>query len=197
MRGFVWTSVHDFCNSATNAVVDFCSRLPLATTDSTTNDADAADVFAINQLHTLPVTSDTIERDTQCDTILSRVYQLTASGWGNTTNTAELAPYYSRRHKLAVHQGCLLWGGWVVIPTKLRQRILDQLHEAHSGVVKMKCMARSYVWWPNIDSEIEGITKKCPGCIATQNEPAQRHYIHGNGQANHGNAFILTTAGHT
>lgn len=103
---------------------------------------------------------------------MSRIYQLTASGWNDAANTTELKPFYNRRLELSVHQGCILWGGRVIIPLKLRQHILEQLHETHSGVVKMKHLARSYVWWPGIDQEIEQITKKCPGCLATQNEPA-------------------------
>lgn len=65
-----------------------------------------------------------------------------------------------------------MWGGRVIIPPRQRTYILDQLHEAHSGVVKMKNLARSYVWWPGIDAELEVIAKKCPGCRETQNEPA-------------------------
>jgi len=30
-------------------------------------------------------------------------------------------------------------------------------------------MARSYLWWPNIDREIEQVTKLCPSCQAATN----------------------------
>ena len=32
------------------------------------------------------------------------------------------------------------------------------------GIVKMKSLARSYIWWPGIDQEIEATTKSCEGC---------------------------------
>jgi hypothetical protein len=48
---------------------------------------------------------------------------------------AELAPYHARRDELT---GCLMWGILVVIPTKLCSQVLDQIHEGHLGVVKMK-----------------------------------------------------------
>ena len=35
----------------------------------------------------------------------------------------------------------------------------------------MKVLARSYIWWPGIDSEIEGLAKACSGCQRTQHAP--------------------------
>ncbi|XP_058024065.1 uncharacterized protein K02A2.6-like, partial [Ahaetulla prasina] len=58
----------------------------------------------------------------------------------------------------------LLWGDRVVIPEKLRKRVLDLLHEGHPGIVRMKGLARSYVWWPLMDSEIAERVGKCQAC---------------------------------
>lgn len=64
-----------------------------------------------------------------------------------------------------------MWGTRVVVPPKLRSRVLDALHEGHLGVVKMKSLARSYVWWPGIDHQIEDLAKTCSGCQQTQRQP--------------------------
>lgn len=161
----------EFRESRRHGNADALSRLPLSTRD--TNEPDAADVFTLTQMEILPVTHAIISRALQRDPLLSRVYQLTSTGWNIPPKTLELAPFYSRRNELTIHQGCLLWGGRVIVPQKLRQQILDQLHEAHSGVVKMKSLARSYVWWPGIDAEIENITKACQGCMNIQKEPVK------------------------
>ncbi|XP_062403781.1 uncharacterized protein K02A2.6-like [Sardina pilchardus] len=62
-------------------------------------------------------------------------------------------------------------GTRVIIPPKLRSRVLESLHEGHLDVVKMKSLARSYIWWPGIDCEIEDIAKSCSGCQQTQRQP--------------------------
>ena len=43
---------------------------------------------------------------------------------------------------------------------------LDLLYDGHLGVMKMKAVARSYVWWPGIGQEIEDLAKSCSGCQA-------------------------------
>jgi len=57
-----------------------------------------------------------------------------------------------------------------VIPPKLWESILQALHAPHPGIVKMKSIARSYVWCPNMDDEIEVVVKKCGVCQQNRNE---------------------------
>jgi len=66
-----------------------------------------------------------------------------------------------------------MWGLRVVVPPKLRKKVLDELHSAHSGMVRMKALARMHVWWPGIDAEIEQLARKCEECTAQSNDPAR------------------------
>jgi len=49
--------------------------------------------------------------------------------------------------------------------------LLTELHSTHLGTVKMKSFARSFIWWPGIDIEIEGITKRCELCLIHSENP--------------------------
>ena len=81
-----------------------------------------------------------------------------------------IKPFYQRKDELTVHCGVLMPGHRAVIPAKLRNQVLTELHEGHLGIVKMKSLARSYIWWPKIDKDIEHLAKSCPGCQLQQNE---------------------------
>ncbi|XP_058803789.1 uncharacterized protein K02A2.6-like [Phymastichus coffea] len=61
----------------------------------------------------------------------------------------------------------------IVIPEKLRQRVLEELHAGHFGIVKMKNLARGHCWWPNIDKDIEKVAHSCESCILNRNNPSK------------------------
>ena len=42
---------------------------------------------------------------------------------------------------LSIEDGCLLRGSRVVVPPKLCSRVVDELHEGHPGIAKMKSLA--------------------------------------------------------
>ncbi|XP_029115138.1 uncharacterized protein K02A2.6-like [Scleropages formosus] len=74
-------------------------------------------------------------------------------------------------NEVTLDGGCLVWGLRIIIPPKLQARVLEELHAGHLGVVKMKSLARSFVWWPGIDQQIEQLAMHCPGCQQVQNMP--------------------------
>lgn len=87
-----------------------------------------------------------------------------------------LKPFFNRKTEFYVEQDCLMLGNRVVVPTALRSLILTGLHSSHLGVVKMKGLARSYLWWPRLDSDIEEIAKKCTACLKSKTNPPKVTY---------------------
>ena len=75
-----------------------------------------------------------------------------------------LSVFFSRKNELSVHDGCLLWGNRVVIPPKERARLVKELHETHPGICRMKTLARGYVWWSKMDSDVEQKLHQCSPC---------------------------------
>ena len=66
--------------------------------------------------------------------------------------------------ELCVIGKLILRGTRIIIPSKLRPRVLSLAHEGHPGIVSMKQRLRSKVWWPGIDREAEKFCKTCHGC---------------------------------
>ncbi|KFD67348.1 hypothetical protein M514_05227 [Trichuris suis] len=58
-----------------------------------------------------------------------------------------------------------------IIPERLQTNILEVLHHAYPAMVRMKALARSYVWWPQIDEDIEYRVADCVDCQLYRNNP--------------------------
>ena len=104
---------------------------------------------------------------THSDPVLSRVIKFTRSGWPDTVPD-DLKPYWRKKDEIAAEGDCLFWGTCVIVPEKLRGRVLEELHRGHPGIVRMKSLARSHVWWPNLDSQVETQAKSCTACPGQQ-----------------------------
>ena len=86
-----------------------------------------------------------------------------------------LRPFWIRRNSLTVHKNVLLLVTdsyhRVVVPVSFQQQVLDMLHSAHWGIVRMKQMARRYVWWPSLEQDIDSLVKNCQNCAQAANMP--------------------------
>lgn len=156
----------EFRPTGAHANADGLSRLPL----ECDHWPDTGSDFTVGQVQALPVTSSVVETATRQDPVLSKVYRFVKEGW--PCKVAEVyKPFSTRRLELSTEGRCLLWGNRVVIPQKLRKRVLDDLHRDHSGMVRMKAMARSYFWWPGLDKEVEDTVQACLACQSVRNAP--------------------------
>ena len=72
---------------------------------------------------------------------------------------------------MAGNHDCLLWGIHVIVPSTLRKALLCELHADHPGIVRMKSVARGYMWWPGMDGEIETMVKFCEACHQAKQAP--------------------------
>ena len=97
---------------------------------------------------------------------------MSGTGGHNNVEDLRLKPFFNRRFELSVEQDCLLWGLRVIIPTRYQEDMLEELHTGHPGIVRMKELARSYLWWPNVDLEIEQTVRNCASCQQVRKPPA-------------------------
>ena len=127
-------------------------------------------VLALSTLDETSFNSDQIEKWTSADPVLSQVRRFVEQGWSDQTQP-EFDCYRHRKDELSVQQGVLFWGARVIIPPKGRDALLRELHDTHPGIVKMKALARSYLWWPGLDMEIERHVKDCNACQIYSRQP--------------------------
>lgn len=138
----------------------------------------------MKHLEALPVQRTDICKETRSDSTLSQVMEMATTGRFPQIHDPKnvLAPYINRKNELSSQQDCLMWGCVVVIPPKLRFRVLKELHIRHPGIVRMKAVAHSHVCWPGIDTQIKPSSKTCSLWPQTQKAPGSTPLHPGHGQ---------------
>ncbi|XP_055622834.1 uncharacterized protein K02A2.6-like [Toxorhynchites rutilus septentrionalis] len=127
-----------------------------------------------DSISNLPVTSEMIAKATQDDPVLQEVITFISNGWPNRASdirTPAVHPFFSRREGLQVSQDCVMFCDRVVVPERFRKRIIRQLHRGHPGIDRMKSLARSFVYWPNIDDDVESFVRQCCSCATAAKSP--------------------------
>ena len=110
-------------------------------------------VFPVSQMQAIPVSVAQLKQATWNGPLLSQVYRYVQRGWPDHI-LESLKPFHNCKTELTLKGGCMLWGIRVVVPWKCRQVVLDMLHEGHPCIVRMKSIARGYVWWPGLDQNL-------------------------------------------
>ena len=73
-------------------------------------------------------------------------------------------PYCKVKDSLSVSNDLILYGQRLIIPKKLRQEVLKQLHSSHQGIERTRRRARQSVYWPGIDNDIKNVVASCRKC---------------------------------
>ena len=97
---------------------------------------DTESAFVVG-IQALPVTGGKLETTTRQGKILNQVHMFIKEGWPTKTDE-EFKPFRDRQNELSTQGQVILWGNCVVIPEKLRTTMIDELHQNHPGVVRMK-----------------------------------------------------------
>ena len=125
-----------------------------------------------------PLDAHLIQHETARDTDLLLVTEwVTQGNWPRRLpeNLTHLLPYQRMKDSLFIHKGILMLQrdahARVVVPSSVTSQTLDTLHTSHWGIVRMKQLARRYVWWPSIGEDIEKMVKICEPCCLSANEP--------------------------
>ncbi|XP_060539046.1 uncharacterized protein K02A2.6-like [Pantherophis guttatus] len=168
LAAYNYTLLHHPGKSIDHA--DALSRCPLPETGE--DPAPAMTTLLIETMEEARISAADITRATSKDKILARILNWIWKGWPEEKDiSTEFLPYKRRQNELSGLRGCVLWGDRVIVPNTLRQQTLRLLHDGHPGIVRMKALARSYVWWPGMDKEIEMWVSSCANCQESRAAP--------------------------
>lgn len=146
-----------------NTIADCFSRQPLIKTEP--NKIDETFRICDYTINTLSLAEQTITyKDLRVETSKDEALQELIK---------EIQLPNSDKVEYSLHQGILMQGQRVVIPRTLQTYVLKQLLATHSGIVKMKAIARSIVYWKNIDQDIENVARSCKACASIQSNASK------------------------
>lgn len=112
------------------------------------------------------LTNKDIEKASSIDNDISKAINYTKFGWPHSVPES-LQEFYKVKNELSIENNRL------VIPKSLRERVLQLLQTEHSGIVRMKYLARGYFWYPGMDKNIEEYVKKGIPCQLTRPSQAK------------------------
>ena len=94
-----------------------------------------------------------------------------STGWPTKRSQilASLHPYWNFRDELMIESGILMKNSKVLIPETLKQKYLRHIHQGHQGIEACRSRAREFVFWVNINKDIEELVQKCSLCQSQQN----------------------------
>ena len=165
LSAFDYTLTHVPGNQ--NCIADALSRLPVH--GSPTKFESQASI-CVNQLiseniNNLSLTRNILRIRTSADTTLQSVIRYLSSTWPQHSDLpVDLVSYYEKRDALSYEQGILMFGARIIVPKKLQSLVLQKLHFTHPGINAVKSLARTTVWWPQCDANIETFVKNCDHC---------------------------------
>ena len=100
------------------------------------------------------------------DPVLNALKHTIIEGWSKQRNECpvNLRGFWNYQDELSILDGLVLKGTHIFIPKQCRDDILDQLYEGHFGTDHTELHTRDFVYWPQINKDIENIIRTCEQC---------------------------------
>ena len=130
-------------------------------------------IVAVNLITSnIPVSSTEIElihEETSKDPTLTLLRHYIHMGWpiDHRMLPQELHTFWNYREDLSMENGLITKGARLLIPSTLRRKVLEQIHDGHLGIEKCMLKARDSVFLPGISNDIRETVEKCGICQAS------------------------------
>ena len=149
-------------------VTDTLSRAALEDDDSEIPE-DELNVYVNSVIKYMPISETRLRefrRETSADTSLRALAKQIKNGWPDHRDDVDhsIRPYFNFSHDLSLNNGMILKCNRIVVPASMQKDMVKVLHTGHPGISKIKSRARSSVYWPGIDSQLEDLVNACSLC---------------------------------
>ena len=140
--------------------MDYLSRHPYHKPEK--DNAAEAYISCVVQ-NTIPksMTPEEVKKATEENCLLQKVKAAVGNECWNDPQLSHFSPF---KEELSVINVLILQGHHLVIPSKLRKRMIDIAHHSHQGIVKTKQLIREKVLFPGIDKLVEETVHSCLPC---------------------------------
>ena len=169
-RTMPWIFTVVYKPGKTNWVADHLSRYPCSSVAGIQIEDDPElEVAAQFRESTQKLTAMTWERlkcETAKDNNMVELIRLVESGFPDRRDEVpdKFAEYWRIKDALYSVDGVLVYMDRAIVPTSLRNEVLEVLHAANQGVTSMNNLAQTAVYWPGITTDIERTRRACRDC---------------------------------
>ena len=165
IRTFPYNFKIRYIPGPTNQIADCLSRLGVQ------KDSISLPKLQINQITSqLKARDDSLHKirlATQADNSLTILKHIIQHRWPKTVKEVpqEIQKYWTFHEELTIEDGLILKGMRIVIPEKMREGILKQIHEGHLGFNKCQMRAKETIYWPGLNDQLENLILNCQLCL--------------------------------
>lgn len=166
-------------------IADFLSRNPLMVNMTETEDfvEEYVNMIVDNGVPAALKLKVLID-ETNNDPKLKLVKEMIKSNQKDLIKNDSIQQYVSVRTELSVtNEGVILKNNKIVIPSSLESEVIKIGHEGHQSTEKVKQLLEMYVWFPNMASKINKLSKSCLACQANADKknfhPLQMSQVRG------------------
>ncbi|CAB3997901.1 retrotransposon-like family member retr-1, partial [Paramuricea clavata] len=167
-----------------NVIADALSRVSCMEPPVDGNEVPMIEINEISStLPASPTKLDEIREQTRQDATLDHLKEVIHHGWPEYPSQcpSDLKEFWNFREDLSVENGLVLKRHRLVIPSKLRQQMLQIVHQGHMGTEKCLLKAKDCLFWPGISNDIKKMTTTCSTCLQyskqQSKEPLHPHNV--------------------
>ena len=106
---------------------------------------------------------DIICKETRKDPTIKILMHYISTGWPceHRRLPQELHPYWNFREDLSVNDGLVTKSSRLLVPSTLRWKVMEQIHDGHQGIEKCMLKAKESMLWAGISDDIREAVESC------------------------------------